>query len=125
MTSEVFNEHLKYMTAVSVDTLKDKAKEYATNGDRLHNFKVASGIQGVTSQAALAGMMAKHTVSVYDMCRTGETYPLPLWEEKIKDSINYLFLLWALVNEQEEDRKNKLCSNGEPVTIGQQWTTAK
>ena len=46
-------------------------------------------------------MMAKHTVSVYDMIGTGEDYPLDLWEEKIKDSINYLFLLWALVQEDE------------------------
>ena len=101
MTSEVFNEHLKYMTAVSVDTLKDKAKEYATNGDRLHNFKVASGIQGVTSQAALAGMMAKHTVSVYDMCESGERHPDWMWQEKITDSINYLLLLNAMVRETE------------------------
>lgn len=101
MTSEIFNQHLRYMQEVTVDTLLQKAKEYATDGDRLHNFKVAAAVQGITPAVALAGMMAKHTVSVYDMIGTGATYPLPLWEEKIKDSINYLFLLWAMVNEQE------------------------
>jgi hypothetical protein len=50
--------------------------------------------------AALAGMMAKHTVSVYDMIGTGKVYPMELWEEKIKDSINDLFLLWALLHEE-------------------------
>lgn len=100
MTSEVFNEHLLHMQEVTVDTLMKKAKEYATDGDRLHNFKVAAAVQGITPNAALAGMMAKHTVSVYDMIGTGETYPMDLWEEKIKDSINYLFLLWALLNER-------------------------
>lgn len=100
MTSEVFNKHLQYMQAATVDTLAAKAAEYATGGDRLHNFKVAADVQGISSTAALAGMMAKHTVSVYDMIGTGDTYPLELGEEKIKDSINYLFLLWALINEE-------------------------
>ena len=100
MTSEVFNQHLQHMQEVTVNTLMNKAKEYATDGDRLHNFKVAASVQGISPTAALAGMMAKHTVSVYDMIGTGDVYPLELWEEKIKDSINYLFLLWALVQEK-------------------------
>ena len=100
MTSEVFNQHLQHMQEVTIDTLMNKAKEYATDGDRLHNFKVAADVQGISPTAALAGMMAKHTVSVYDMIGTGEVYPMELWEEKIKDNINYLFLLWALLHEE-------------------------
>lgn len=100
MNTKTFNQHLADMQMISVDTLKAKAAEYATDGDRLHNFKVAAAIEGITPKQALGGMMAKHTVSVYDMIGTGNTYPLELWEEKIKDSINYLFLLWALVNEE-------------------------
>ena len=88
------------MQEVTIDTLMNKAKEYATDGDRLHNFKVAASVQGISPTAALAGMMAKHTVSVYDMIGTGKVYDIALWEEKIKDSINYLFLLWALLNEE-------------------------
>ena len=100
MDAKTFNQYLTDMQMISVDTLKAKAAEYATDGDRLHNFKVAAAIEGITPKQALGGMMAKHTVSVYDMIGTGNTYPLELWEEKIKDSINYLFLLWALVNEE-------------------------
>ena len=100
MTSGVFNQHLQHMQKVTVETLMNKAQEYATDGDRLHNFKVAADVQGISPTAALAGMMAKHTVSVYDMIGTGEVYPLELWEEKIKDSINYLFLLWAFLHEE-------------------------
>lgn len=44
-------------------------------------------------------MMSKHTVSVYDMCESGEQYPIHLWQEKITDSINYLLLLNAMVRE--------------------------
>lgn len=44
-------------------------------------------------------MMSKHTVSVYDMCNSGEDYPIELWEEKITDSINYFLLLSIAVEE--------------------------
>lgn len=118
MTSEVFNKHLQHMQEVSVETLMQKAQEYATDGDRLHNFKVAASVQGISPNAALGGMMAKHTVSVYDMIGTGEHYSMDLWEEKIKDSINYLFLLWALLNEQEEERTKRPAKN-----IGELWVT--
>lgn len=100
MDSITFNEHLMHMQQVTVDTLTVKAAEYATDGDRLHNFKVAAAVQGISPTAALAGMMAKHTVSVYDMIGDGEVHPMELWEEKIKDSINYLFILWALLHEE-------------------------
>ena len=105
MHSIEFNMYLDRMQKITVETLKEKAEEYATDGDRLHNFKVAASVQGITPKQALAGMMAKHTVSVYDMIGTDFDYPGELWEEKIKDSINYLFLLWAMVQEErgEED----------------------
>ena len=78
-----------------------KADEYATD-DRLHNFKVAAELQNCTPIKALAGMMCKHTVSVYDLVNdveNGKTVPIELWNEKIGDSINYLLLLTALIEE--------------------------
>ena len=76
-----------------------KADEYAADEDRLHNFKNAAGMMGCDPKEALAGMMAKHTISVYDMCRSKESYPIDLWNEKITDHINYLLLLKGLVCE--------------------------
>lgn len=81
------------------EILKTKAGEYATDIDRLHNFKVAAVIENCTPAQALGGMMAKHTVSVYDMINSGKDYPMELWDEKITDSINYLLLLKAIVEE--------------------------
>ena len=65
------------------------------------NFKVAAELQNCSVPAALAGMMAKHTISVYDMCKdpNWEDFSLSLWEEKLGDHINYLFLLNAAVRE--------------------------
>jgi len=78
-----------------------KAAEYASDEDRLYNFKVAAGLQGVTPQEALAGMMAKHTVSVYDLIRQ-DSVTMSMWEEKISDHINYLLLLKAVLIEDQK-----------------------
>ena len=104
MNTEDFNKVIREQIKRCEATLCKKADEYATE-DRLHNFKVAAGIQNCLPTTALAGMMAKHTVSVYDMIRgleEGKSYPLELWDEKIGDSINYLLLLAAAVREDEE-----------------------
>lgn len=101
MTSEQFNAHTTCMMDICMDTLSHKAGEYATH-DRLHNFKQAAHFQRESSPQALGGMMAKHTVSIYDMIHN-ESTDMAMWTEKIKDHINYLLLLWALVNERSGD----------------------
>lgn len=79
--------------------LVHKGREYATD-DILHNFKVAAKLQGVSVRRALAGFMAKHTVSIYDMCRSERTFSELQWEEKLTDHINYLLLLAAVIEEE-------------------------
>lgn len=82
--------------------LSGKAAEYASDVDRLHNFKTAAALTpGETVSQALAGMMKKHTVSIYDMIASGEDYPLSVWDEKIGDHLNYLFLLKAIILEDK------------------------
>lgn len=101
MNATKFNKVIEDVIDKCKNTLCQKAEEYATH-DRLHNFKVAAGIQGITNSAALAGMMAKHTVSIYDMATSDEVFPLAMWDEKICDHINYLLLLKALVIDEGE-----------------------
>lgn len=100
MNSEWFEKVIKEQIKTCEDVLIGKAKEYATDDDRLHNFKNAAGMMSCDPKEALAGMMAKHTISVYDMCRSGKDYPIELWNEKITDHINYLLLLKAIVEEE-------------------------
>lgn len=99
MNSEWFEKVIKEQIKTCEDVLIGKAKEYATDDDRLHNFKNAAGMMSCDPKEALAGMMAKHTISVYDMCRSWKDYPIELWNEKITDHINYLLLLKAIVEE--------------------------
>ena len=100
MNTEKFNEIINEQIARSYDVLVEKAKEYATE-DRLHNFKIAAHLQNETPIQALQGMMAKHTISINDMCNSGHKYHIDVWNEKITDSINYLLLLRALVEEEK------------------------
>ncbi|NLZ53848.1 MAG: hypothetical protein GX892_12035 [Thermoanaerobacteraceae bacterium] len=102
MTTEKFNNIINWQIEHCKSILCSKAKEYAT-ADRLHNFKIAGALQGISPVQALMGMMTKHTVSVADMCMSGETYPQELWDEKITDSINYLLLLSALIRESDNE----------------------
>jgi hypothetical protein len=109
MDGEQFADVVRTQFNVCEDVLVDKAREYATN-DRLHNFKVAAALQGIPPKVALAGMMAKHTVSIYDMCNSNDIFPIDKWDEKITDHINYLVLLQALIIEEVESRPGSVQS---------------
>lgn len=80
-----------------------KSVEYtAGSDDKLEHFRAAAALMGVTPEAALMGMLSKHLVSVADMCmdqRGSGAYGIDRWIEKITDSMNYLFLLKAIVEE--------------------------
>lgn len=107
MKHEDFKEVLNYSIMKIREVLDSKDKEYSAEGDRLHNFKVAAALQGITPRQALAGMMAKHTASVYDMAMSTDKFTGMQWDEKIIDHLNYLILLRAVVcEESEEEFKN-------------------
>ena len=64
-------------------------------------------VKNSTPQRALVGMMAKHIVSLYDMCYAkNATFKKELWYEKITDSLNYLFLLAAIIREEAAYEQN-------------------
>ena len=99
MNEKEFQEIFKAQVEQCQKTLFRKGAEYATDQDRLHNFKVAAALQGESQMEALAGMMAKHIVSIFDMVKLHDAYDMSLWDEKIGDAINYLILLKALLLE--------------------------
>lgn len=117
MKTERFVSILNERLNKCVDVLGVKANEYATE-DRLHNFKVAAELQNCTPITALAGMMAKHTVSVYDLIQKqeqGYVVSREMWDEKIGDSINYLILLSALVQERFDEETEGACICATPA----------
>ena len=92
MTQEEFNDVFEIQMKKCSDILAHKKKEYSgDNTDRLSAFKMAAALQKCDPKAALAGMMSKHVVSIYDMCYSNLFhFELEQWDEKITDSINYL-----------------------------------
>lgn len=103
MTQNEFNVVLEQQYRKCADVLAHKKKEYTGDRiDRLSAFKIAASLQGCTPKAALAGMMSKHVVSLYDMCYSSLLqFDLEQWDEKITDCINYLILLKALIKEEQ------------------------
>lgn len=78
--NKVFDEQV----ALCARILQQKTKEYTGDDtDRLGAFKAAAALQHCTPEQALAGMLAKHIVSLYDMCfDDGTHYDISTWDEK-------------------------------------------
>ncbi len=93
-----FHECDTALMEAATGVLLRKGKEYSPGGDRFGNFRLAARLQGITPEKALIGMMDKHVVSIHDAIRDGKARPLDWWEEKIMDNINYLRMLWGMLN---------------------------
>jgi len=103
MNTETFEKLYEGLSQESRSMLVDKAREYARQEDRLHNFKRAGEMMRCTPERALIGFMAKHIVSMLDIADDidqGHVISMGVSHEKILDGINYLYLLWALLNER-------------------------
>jgi len=100
MDQKTFNQIVENQKEDCYATLMAKEKEYSDGKDRLIQFKNVAAMRNVHPLEALAGMMAKHTSSIYEMIDTvgrGGFPSIEKWDEKITDHINYLFLLRALI----------------------------
>ena len=106
MTPEHFDWAVERRIRKIRAVLSNKGKEYASETDRMHNFKVAARFDGSTPERALWGMLLKHLVSVKDQVDALDRLPvdhmpdLPRWQEKLGDAINYLVLLEGLIWER-------------------------
>lgn len=108
ITQKEVNAVFDGQVALCREILQKKTKEYTGDDtDRLGAFKAAAALQHTTPECALAGMLAKHIVSLYDMCfADGVSFDAGTWDEKITDSLNYLFLLKAIVKEGQTNQQN-------------------
>ena len=98
-----FADTFEYRVDLCRRVLTGKNAEYARGSDKLHNFKEAALMEGESPEQALRGMLLKHWQSLRDLCNDldkGQFHPIALWDEKIGDALNYLFLLDALVKER-------------------------
>lgn len=93
-----------------LELLKKKGEEYSQDkviDDRFVIFKRAGAIQDISSKEALTGMMSKQLASIVDMTkRPTDPNQKALWREKVSDSINYLVMLLALVEEESQYKEH-------------------
>lgn len=108
MTTEEFEIILQNRISKIQSVLGNKAKEYALNGDRLHNFKIAGMMNNESPEKALWGMATKHLVSVQDIVKDRININEYLVDEKCGDLINYIILLEALLIEKIKLEKDTL-----------------
>ena len=89
------------------EVLLKKGKEYTPDqSDRFSSFKTAAQLQHTSQVSALLGMLSKHIVSLYDMSFVGvERFDTAVWDEKITDALNYLFILTAIIKEETQNKK--------------------
>lgn len=103
MNNDTFDKIVTERTQKIKDILASKAEEYASDTDRLHNFKAGAAMFQCTPERHCAYLMSKHLISIFDMVRDidmGILASRAQWEEKLGDAINYLILLEALVRER-------------------------
>jgi uncharacterized protein YbcI len=99
VTNEQFEDILLVRMAAVESMLVSKAGEYATDQDRLHNFKEAARLNSESPAEALMGMLVKHFVSLLDIAR-GKVVSFAVIDEKITDAMAYLVLLEAVLKEK-------------------------
>ena len=110
MNTDTFSKNAANFLSATVEKLLKKGEEYAEKeDDRLIAFKTAAALQRETPQKALSGMLAKHIVSIYQMCNNpkANSYSLEKWHEKIGDSINYLVLLEGIIKEELDENSRQ------------------
>lgn len=104
MTSTDFNIIVEKQFKKCQEVLGVKNTEYTpSDTDRLSYFRKAADLMDVSPKKALFGMLAKHLISISDMCTSNNKFSNDRWSEKITDSINYLLLLKAMIEEENNE----------------------
>lgn len=100
MNKTEFEKIFESRVSKTRDLLITKASHYASDSDRMHNFKRAGNIKHIHPCDALDGMLLKHLTSYYDILgkiNNGERIPQETIDEKLGDIITYFFLQEALM----------------------------
>lgn len=104
MTREEYNKSIEAQLKRVKETLIKKNKEYSTDSSPLHNFHESAKLLRTTPKKCALAFVAKHLTSIIDMTQSDIDHPIELWEEKLGDAKNYLFLIECLVQEEKNEK---------------------
>lgn len=79
------------------NVLAVKAEEYSSDEDKMRNFNVAGRMLGVPPYKIAFYYMMKHFESVYEIVIEDKKVSRDVWDEKVGDLLNYIFLIDAMV----------------------------
>jgi hypothetical protein len=104
MTKNEFSKRVEKRIDLIRQTLLTKHKEYAKDDNVFRNFDEAAGGFSLhsTSSEVLWSYMTKHLVSIKDIVADNKPVKSEVVSEKIGDVINYLILLEAMLNAENE-----------------------
>ena len=110
MKAKDFEKNSKQLIDHCYNLLFSKAKEYASDEDRLANFKQPTSLFGVTPPEICLYYDSKHIASMVMIAQDIKKGKLPsreLLQEKVGDYINYGLLFYStvieMIEEQEKD----------------------
>jgi hypothetical protein len=111
MNQKDFTKFLEQEFETCRNIMSTKSSDYSTNEDKLYNFKLGGEMAGVDPIIVCDGFCLKHRVSIEQGMRElawdGTLRPIEWWREKIRDNINYLYLLLALLTERTEEKEKR------------------
>tara|TARA_R100000742_G_C4257934_1_gene75781 strand:+ start:107 stop:505 length:399 start_codon:yes stop_codon:yes gene_type:complete len=98
------------------DTKRIEYTEGNQNDNVLWNFDNISNNLGIKPIEVLSVYLSKHISSLFSYFKTRKTYSEPI-EERVKDIINYLLLMVAMIKRDKKDipvngiKKNRILMN--------------
>ncbi|MFA5696501.1 MAG: hypothetical protein WC917_03565 [Bacilli bacterium] len=101
MNLDTFLKEHEDLIAKSVDLLKVKNKDYATDGDPLAGFKKIAKDLGISPFQVWAVFASKHWNALTNFAKDGKVESEPI-EGRIIDMINYTCLLHLLIKDNDK-----------------------
>ncbi len=104
MTQQQYETMVQYLTDDRKKVSQEKRKDYTKGSDNvLQNFYNQSEDLGITPLQSLGVHMEKQMSATLNYIKTdGQSESEPIIK-RIGDAINYLELMWCLINDQQED----------------------
>lgn len=110
MDAKKFEKICKDLLGEAQNTLFWKSQEYATDTDRLANFRQPSSLLNMSPAEVCFAYQMKHVASLAKIAKGSSNGELPTKEmlmEKCQDNINYTMLFYAAIMEMIEAKKEQ------------------
>ena len=105
MNADKFEKLCRELLDKAEGTLFWKSKEYATDEDRLANFRQPTSMLGISPAEVCLMYQMKHIASISKIAKETSQGELPtkeLLQEKCQDVLNYTLIFYAIVSEMIE-----------------------